>query len=94
MGGNGDASYIFIYVNEVNQPTSGNSLPPKKEGRPGLDGVTEDGAVVVHPRFPGHRGSGLCHLGHLTVNRGTRGTWKDKHFSCTEPYMRLIKVGC
>lgn len=60
------------------QPTSGNSLPAKKEGCSGLDGVAEDGAVVVHPRSPGHWGSGLCHCGHLTVHRRAGGTWKDK----------------
>lgn len=53
-----------------NQPTGGNSLPPKREGRSSLDGVAEDGAVVVHPGSPGQRGSGLCHLSHVTVHRG------------------------
>lgn len=60
------------------KPTSANSLPTKKEGRPGLDGVTEDWTVVVHPRWPGHSGSGLCYLGHLTVCRWGGGTWKDR----------------
>lgn len=60
-----------------NQPTSGNGLPPEREGRSGLDGVAEDGAVVVHPGSPGQRGSGFCHLSHLTVHRGARRTWKD-----------------
>lgn len=58
-----------------NQHTSCNGLPSERERRSGLDGVAEDGAVVVHPRSPGHRGSGLWHLSHLTVHRGARGTW-------------------
>lgn len=61
-----------------NQPTSGDSLPPKEEGCPGLDGVAEDWAVVVRPGRPGHRRGGLCHLGHPTVPRRPRGTWKER----------------
>lgn len=60
------------------QPTSGDSLPPQEDGRPGLDGVAEDGAAVVRSGSPGHGGSGLRHLRHPTVHRGAGRTWGDE----------------
>lgn len=67
-----------------NQPTGGDSLPAEEERRPGLDGVAEDRAVVVRPGRPGHRGGGLRHLGHPTVPRRPRGTWRERQVSHTE----------
>lgn len=55
-------------------PTCGDGLPAQEEERPGLDGVADDGAVVLQPRGPGHGGSGLRHLGHLAVHWRARRT--------------------
>lgn len=60
------------------QPTGVDSLPPEEEGRPGLDGVAEDWAVVVRPGCPGHGRGGLLHLGHPTVPGRAGGTWKGE----------------
>lgn len=67
------------------KPTCGSSLPPEREGRPGLDGVADDGAVIVHPGTPEHRGGRLCHVTHLTVHRGARGSCRhnQSHFTRT-----------
>lgn len=77
------SKYPCESLQHKNQPTSGDSLPPEEEGCPGLDGEAEDWAVVVRPGRPGHRRGGLCHLGHPTVPRWPRGTWKDRQVSQT-----------
>lgn len=69
---------LHTSLQHKNQPTSGDSLPPEEEGCPGLDGIAEDGAVVVRPGCPGHRCGGLCHRRHPTVPGRARGTWKER----------------
>lgn len=71
-------STVSVQTLGGSQPTRSNSLPPEREGRSGLDVVAEDGAVIVHPRCPGERSTGLCHLHHPAVHRGARGTWKHR----------------
>lgn len=65
---------IYILNAGWNKLTSSNSLPPEREGCPGLDGEAEDGAVIVNPRAPGEQSSGLRHMNYLTVHRGAWGT--------------------